>query len=67
MKQKLTKSKEPVEELYVVELSENIELMLSNKPSKRNKTDYNTWLKDINNLINKCNDTANYKLYGLIK
>lgn len=55
------------ETVNIVELEDKIEELLLNKPNKRSKTDYNTWLININNLINTCNDEANFKIYGNVK
>ena len=43
---------------YVVELSEYIEQVLTEKPDKRKKKVYDDWKKEINILIKKCNTLA---------
>lgn len=52
---------------YVVELSEYIEQVLTEKPDKRKKSIYNDWLKEVNNLIKKCNKLANYPIFAVVK
>lgn len=52
---------------YVVELSEYIEQLLTERPDKRKKKIYEDWKKEINNLIKKCNTLANHPIYNIIK
>lgn len=52
---------------YVVELAEYIEQVLTEKPDKRKKTVYKDWLKEVNELIKKCNKLANHPIYAVIK
>lgn len=52
---------------YVVELSEYIEQMLTEKPDKRKKKVYEDWKKELNKIIKKCNTLANHPIYPLIK
>jgi hypothetical protein len=52
---------------YVVELSEYIEQVLTEKPDKRKKKVYEEWLKEVNKLIKKCNTLANHPIYATIK
>ena len=52
---------------YVVELAEYIEQVLTEKPDKRKKTVYKDWLKEVNELIKKCNKLANHPIYAVLK
>ena len=52
---------------YVVELSEYIEQVLTERPDKRKKTIYKDWLKEVNELIKKCNKLANHPIYAVLK
>jgi hypothetical protein len=52
---------------YVVELAEYIEQVLTERPDKRKKTVYKDWLKEVNELIKKCNKLANHPIYAVIK
>lgn len=52
---------------YVVELTEYIEQLLTEKPDKRRKSIYQSWLKEINELAVKANKLANFPIYGIFK
>jgi hypothetical protein len=52
---------------YVVDLSELIEQLLTERPDKRKKKLYNDWCKEINDLANKCNKLAKFPIYGVLK
>lgn len=52
---------------YVVELAEYIEQVLTERPDKRKKTVYKDWLKEVNELIKKCNKLANHPIYAVLK
>lgn len=52
---------------YVVELSEYIEQVLTEKPDKRKKKVYEDWKKEVNKLIKRCNTLANHPIYGIVK
>lgn len=52
---------------YVVELSEYIEQLLTERPDKRKKSDYKQWYNEINDLATKCNQLAKFPIYGTLK
>jgi len=52
---------------YVVELSELIEQVITERPDKRKKELYKSWYKEVNELVDKCNKLAKYNIYGVIK
>lgn len=52
---------------YVVELTEYIEQVFTEKPDKRKKKIYNEWKEEINKVITRCNKLANMPLYALVK
>jgi hypothetical protein len=52
---------------YVVEISEYIEQLLTERPDKRKRKIYNDWYKEINGLAKKCNKLANFNIYGILK
>ena len=41
--------------------------VLTEKTDKRKKSIYNDWLKEVNNLIKKCNKLANYPIFAVVK
>ena len=52
--------------MLVADLTDEIELLLENKPDKRKKQEYKDWLKLINEKIQVVNEVAKFKLYGTI-
>lgn len=52
---------------YVVELSELIEQVITERPDKRKKELYKSWYNEVNELVNKCNKLAKFPIYGVIK
>lgn len=53
--------------VLVVELSEYIEQLLTERPDRRKKQLYQEWSKEINELAAKCNKLAKYKIYDVLK
>jgi len=51
----------------VVDLTELIEQVITERPDKRKKELYKTWYKEVNELVNKCNKLAKFPIYGIIK
>lgn len=52
---------------YVVEISEYIDQVLTERPDKRKKKVYQNWKDEVNKLINHCNKKANFQIYSLVK
>ena len=51
----------------VLELSDQIELMLEQKPDKRKKKEYQAWKEEVNQLIKEINQLAKFKMYNPVK
>lgn len=67
VKDKEEEKKQKHSSTLVVELSEYIEQLLTERPDRRKKALYNEWVKEINALADKCNKLANYNIYGVLK
>lgn len=57
----------PFDSSLVVELSEYIEQLLTERPDKRKKKVFDDWAKDVNKYITKCNMLAKTEIYEKIK
>jgi len=51
----------------VLELTDEIEQLLEEKPDKRKKKEYQVWKLKVNTLIKQVNELAKFKMYNLIK
>jgi len=51
----------------VVELTDEIEQLLEEKPDKRKKKEYQEWKLRVNELIKQVNQLAKFKMYNLVK
>jgi ElaB/YqjD/DUF883 family membrane-anchored ribosome-binding protein len=51
----------------VLELTDEIELLLEEKPDKRKKKEYQEWKLRINELIKQVNEMSKFKMYNLVK
>ena len=51
----------------VLELSDQIELMLEQKPDKRKKKEYQEWKDEVNRLIKEVNQLSKFKMYNPVK
>lgn len=51
----------------VVECSEFVEQLFTERPDRRKKKLYEEWIKEINKYAKLCNKMANYPIYGKLK
>lgn len=51
----------------VLELTDEIELLLEEKPDKRKKKEYQEWKLKVNELIKKVNELSKFKMYNPVK
>jgi len=51
----------------VVELTDEIEQLLEEKPDKRKKKEYQEWKLKVNELIKQVNQLAKFKMYNIVK
>jgi ElaB/YqjD/DUF883 family membrane-anchored ribosome-binding protein len=51
----------------VIELTDEIEQLLEEKPDKRKKKEYQEWKETVNSLIKRVNELAKFKMYIPIK
>lgn len=61
---------ETIDETSVVALSDMIEQLLTEKPSKKTIKDrklYTEWVNQVNSLIDKCNKLTKVEIYSKIK
>lgn len=61
---------ETIDETSVVALSDMIEQLLTEKPSKKTIKDrklYTEWVNQVNSLIDKCNKLTKVEIYSRIK
>ena len=51
----------------VIELTDEIEQMLEEKPDKRKKKEYQEWKERVNALIKRVNELSKFKMYNVVK
>ena len=51
----------------VLELSDEIEQLLEEKPDKRKKKEYQEWKLRVNELIKEVNQLSKFKMYNPVK
>jgi ElaB/YqjD/DUF883 family membrane-anchored ribosome-binding protein len=51
----------------VLELSDEIEQLLEEKPDKRKKKEYQEWKLRVNELIKQVNALSKFKMYNIVK
>ena len=51
----------------VVELTDEIEQLLEEKPDKRKKKEYQEWKLKVNELIKEVNQLSKFKMYNPVK
>lgn len=51
----------------VIELTDEIEQLLEEKPDKRKRKEYQEWKERVNSLIKKVNELAKFKMYNPVK
>ena len=51
----------------VIELTDEIEQLLEEKPDKRKRQEYQEWKLKVNELIKQVNQLAKFKMYNPVK
>jgi ElaB/YqjD/DUF883 family membrane-anchored ribosome-binding protein len=51
----------------VIELTDEIEQLLEERPDKRKRKEYQEWKLKVNELIKKVNELSKFKMYNLVK